>query len=73
MRVVARKDAPEGTAARFEALMARKTGGKIDLTIAYVDALPPSPRAKRRFIDQRLDIAAIENAMNLAPDAVAEE
>lgn len=73
MRVVARKDATDEVAARFEALMQRKTGGKIDLSVEYVDALPPSPRAKRRFIDQRLDIAAIENAMNLAPDAVAEE
>jgi len=73
MRVVRRADAPEDTAARFEALMARKTGGKISLGIEYVAALPPSPRAKRRFIDQRLDVSGIENAMNLTPDAIAEE
>ena len=57
----------------FIALCERKSGGRIALTHEFVDALPTSPRAKRRFIDQRLDVSAIENAMNLAPDAVAHE
>ena len=71
MKIVRRADAPSDTADRFVELMARKTGGDIEIVPEYVDALPVSPRAKRRFIDQRLDVSAIENAMNLAPDAVA--
>jgi hypothetical protein len=38
----------------------------------FVDAIPLSPRGKRRFIDQRVDIAAIEAGMNLAADGVSQ-
>ena len=73
IRIVRRKDAPEEDALRFLELMRRKSGGQIEIAHEYVDSLPTSPRAKRRFIDQRLDVSAIENAMNLTPDAVALE
>ncbi len=71
IRIVRPKDGPEPDVGPFIDLCRRKSGGRIDLVHEFVDALPTSPRAKRRFIDQRLDISAIENAMNLAPDAVA--
>lgn len=73
IKIVRRPDAGEDDALRFLELMRRKSGGQIEIEHQYVDALPTSPRAKRRFIDQRLDVSAIENAMNLAPDSVAEE
>lgn len=73
IRIVRRPGVAEEDALRFLDLMRRKSGGEITITHEYVDALPTSPRAKRRFIDQRLDVSAIENAMNLAPDAVALE
>lgn len=73
IKIVRRAGTPEQDAQRFIELLSRKSGGEIDITHEYVEALPPSPRAKRRFIDQRIDVGAIENAMNLAPDQVAKE
>ncbi|HRK23750.1 MAG TPA: CoF synthetase [Beijerinckiaceae bacterium] len=73
LRIVRPAGGPEPDVKPFLALMERKSGGRITLTHEFVDALPVSPRAKRRFIDQRIDVSAIENRMNLAPDAVASE
>jgi phenylacetate-CoA ligase len=73
LKIVRRPGTPDADAQRFIDLLARKTAGEIEIAPEYVAGLPPSPRAKRRFIDQRLDVGAIENAMNLAPDQVAKE
>ncbi|MCA0424253.1 MAG: CoF synthetase [Proteobacteria bacterium] len=73
IRVVRPKDGPEPDVQPFIDLVSRKSNGLVTITCEFVDALPTSPRAKRRFIDQRLDVSAIENAMNLQPDAVARD
>lgn len=73
IKIVRRAGTPADDALRFLELLRRKSANQIDITHEYVDALPTSPRAKRRFIDQRLDVSAIENAQNLSPDAIALE
>lgn len=73
IRIVRPKQGPLPDVQPFLDLVSRKSGGRIRLTPEYVEALPVSPRAKRRFIDQRLDVAAIENRLSLSPDAVAQE
>lgn len=73
MKVVRAPGVSTAAAESYLDLIRRKTGGLLTLTVEYVDALPPSPRAKRRFIDQRLDIAAIERSMSLSADSVAAE
>ncbi len=73
IRIVRAAGDAEPDVARFLDLIRRKTSGDVTLTHEFVEALPTSPRAKRRFIDQRLDVAGIERAMHLAPDAVAAE
>lgn len=73
IRIVRPTDGPEPDVRPFIDLVSRKSNGLVRLSHEFVDALPTSPRAKRRFIDQRLDVSAIENAMNLKPDSVAQE
>lgn len=73
LKIARPKDGSMPDVQPFIDLVSRKSNGLVTITCEIVDALPTSPRAKRRFIDQRLDVSAIENAMNLAPDAVAHE
>ncbi|HRJ68452.1 MAG TPA: hypothetical protein PK812_02505 [Beijerinckiaceae bacterium] len=71
LKVVRAAGASHAAAQAYIDLIRRKTGGLLTLSAEYVDELPPSPRAKRRFVDQRLDIAAVERSMNLSADATA--
>lgn len=73
IRIVRPASGPEPDVRPFLELVQRKSGGLVQLRHEFIDALPTSPRAKRRFIDQKLDVSAIENAMNLKPDGVAYE
>ena len=73
IRIVRPASGPEPDVRPFLDLVQRKSGGLVQLRHEFIDALPTSPRAKRRFIDQKLDVSAIENAMNLKPDGVAYE
>jgi phenylacetate-CoA ligase len=47
---------------RFE----RKAAGELTLRVDIVDAIPVTMRGKRKFIDQRLDLAAASRAAGLA-------
>ena len=71
-RVVLDPGLPPPDVARFVDLINRKGEGQLVVRPAIVAAIPLSPRGKRRFIDQRVDIAAIEAGMNLAADGVAQ-
>ncbi len=71
-RVVLDPGHPPPDVERFIGLINRKGEGQLVVRAAFVEAIPVSPRGKRRFIDQRVDIAAIEAGMNLAADGVSQ-
>lgn len=59
-RAVLRVAPIAGAAPNFDAYLSRfnrKAGGELALAVEVVDAIPTTRRGKRKFIDQRLDIA----------------
>jgi phenylacetate-CoA ligase len=57
-----------GAAPDFEAYLRmfnRKAGAELTLSLEVLDRIPTTPRGKRKFIDQRLDLARAGRAAGL--------
>jgi phenylacetate-CoA ligase len=54
-------------------LVRRKAQGELEVTLEVVERIATTPRGKRRFIEQRLDIGCVGRALGLAYDVARVE
>jgi phenylacetate-CoA ligase len=57
---------------RYRDLLNRKLAGELLVTVEVVDRIPMTPRGKRKFIDQRLDLAGAQPGLHAEPPALVD-
>jgi phenylacetate-CoA ligase len=57
----------------YRDLLNRKLAGELHVAVEVVNRIPMTSRGKRKFIDQRLDLAAAQAALRAGRDAAAKQ
>ena len=57
---------------RYRDLLNRKLAGELLVTVEVVDRIPMTPRGKRKFFDQRLDLAGAQPGLHAEPPALVD-